>query len=163
MVQHEGMLVFWPHSVLTKSLTCKRCCKQGFHLSKHFQKTLQCKKDRRNSDSLSVARMTCHPVRTPDRLASFIRTKFSFRSDLSTISRRFYPACIRPDVSAARPNASQYSISFIFLSKFQEREDQSTVRTMWYPVWTRVSLRQESQFKYHCPDVSQPWSERTCY
>jgi hypothetical protein len=70
-----------------------------------------------------------------------------------TVSRRFYPACIRPDVSAARPDASQYSISFRFLSKFQEREDQSTVWTMWYPVRTRVSLRQESQFKYHRPDV----------
>jgi len=25
----------------------KRCCKQGFHLSEHFQKTLHCEKDRR--------------------------------------------------------------------------------------------------------------------
>jgi hypothetical protein len=32
---------------------------------------------------------------------------------------------------------------------------------MWYPVRMRVSLRQESQFKYHRPDVSQPWSGRT--
>jgi hypothetical protein len=39
------------------------------------------------------------------------------------------PAYIRPNVSAARPDASQYSISIWFLSKFQEREDQSTVRT----------------------------------
>jgi hypothetical protein len=78
----------------------------------------------------------------------------------STMSRRFYPACIRPDVSAARPDPSQYSISFWFLSKFQEREDQSTVRTMWYPVRTRVSLRQESQFKYHRLDVWQLWSGR---
>jgi hypothetical protein len=29
---------------------------------------------------------------------------------------------------------------------------------MWHPVRTRVSLRQESQFKYHRPDVGQPWS-----
>jgi hypothetical protein len=71
----------------------------------------------------------------------------------STMSRRFYPACIHLDVSAARPDASQYSISFGFLSKFQEREDRSTIRTMWYPVRTRISLRQESQFKYHRPDV----------
>jgi hypothetical protein len=71
----------------------------------------------------------------------------------STVSRRFYPACIRPDVSVARLDASQYSISFRFLSKFQEREDRSTVRTMWYPVQMRVSLRQESQFKYHRPNV----------
>jgi hypothetical protein len=56
------------------------------------------------------------------------------------------PAYIRPDVSAARPDASQYSISLRFLSKFQEREDQSTVRTC-------VSKRQESQFKYHGPDA----------
>jgi hypothetical protein len=26
----------------------------------------------------------------------------------STVSRRFYPACIHPDISAARPDASQY-------------------------------------------------------
>jgi len=28
---------------------------------------------------------------------------------------------------------------------------------MWYPVRTRVSTRQESQFKYTRPDVRQPW------
>jgi hypothetical protein len=77
-----------------------------------------------------------------------------------TVSRRFYPACIRLDVSIARPDVSQYSISFWFLSKFQKREDQSTVRTMWYPVRTHVSLRQESYFKYHRPDVWQLWSGR---
>jgi len=31
---------------------------------------------------------------------------------------------------------------------------------MWYLVRTRVSLRQESQFKYHRPVDSQPWSGR---
>jgi hypothetical protein len=132
---------------------CKRCYKQEFHLSEHFQKTLHCEKDRRNSDSLSAVWTTCHPVQTPDRSASFVQTKCSFRSDLSTVSRRFYPAYFRPDVLAARPDASQLSISFRFISKFQEREDQSIVRTMWYPVRTHVSVRQESQFKYHRPDV----------
>jgi hypothetical protein len=33
---------------------------------------------------------------------------------------------------------------------------------MWYPVWTCVSIRQESKFKYHGPDVSQPRSGRAC-
>jgi hypothetical protein len=33
--------------VWTKSLMCKRCCKQGFHLSEYFQKTLHCEKDKR--------------------------------------------------------------------------------------------------------------------
>jgi len=46
-----------------------------------------------------------------------------------------------------------YSNSLLILSKFQEREDQSTVRTMWYPVRTCVSIRQESQFKINRPDV----------
>jgi hypothetical protein len=31
---------------------------------------------------------------------------------------------------------------------------------MWYPVRTLISLMQESQFKYHHPDVSQPWYRR---
>jgi hypothetical protein len=35
----------------------------------------------------------------------------------------------------------------------QERKDQSTVRTMWYPVRTRISVRQESQFKMNRPDI----------
>jgi len=30
--------------VWTKSLMCKRCCKQGFQLTEHFQKTLHCEK-----------------------------------------------------------------------------------------------------------------------
>lgn len=63
-------------------------------------------------------------------------------------------ACYRPDVSAARPDAYQFSNGSLILSKFQEREDQSTV-------WTRFSIRQESQFKIDRPDVWSSWSERT--
>jgi len=99
---------------------------------------------------------------TLDRPASSVRMKCSFRPDPILYREVSMPACIRPDVSVARPDASQYSISFWFLSKFQEREDQSTVRTMWYPVRTRVSLRQESQFRYDRPDVWQLWSGRAC-
>lgn len=64
-------------------------------------------------------------------------------------------------------------------------EDQSTIRTMWYPVRERVSIRQESQFKltvrmsdscgpnvgasymvnyrfdFNRPDIYLSWSERT--
>jgi hypothetical protein len=63
------------------------------------------------------------------------------------------PAYIRPDVSAARPDASQFSNDSMILSKFQEREDQSIVQTIWYSVRTRVFVRQESQFKINRPDV----------
>jgi hypothetical protein len=106
--------------------------------------------------------MTCHPVRTLDRPASSVWTNLSFRPDPILYREVSMPACIRPDVSASRPNASQYSISSWILSKFEEREDQSTVQTMWYPVRTRVSLRQESQFKYDHPDAWQLWSGRVC-
>jgi len=102
----------------------------------------------------------CHPsgrrVYRPDlqdRSASSVRTKCSFRPGPILYQEVSVPVCIRPDVLAARLDTSQYSICFRFLSKFQEREDRSTVRTMWYPVRTRVSLRQKSQFKYHHPDV----------
>jgi hypothetical protein len=107
-------------------------------------------------------RTTCHPIRTLDRPVSSVRTKCSFRPDPILYREVSVPASIRPDVLAARPDASQYSISFWFLSKFQEREDQSTFWTMWYPVRTCVSLRQESQLKYDRPDDWQLWSGRAC-
>jgi hypothetical protein len=153
--------------VWTKSLKCKDAVNKDstFRVmsvvsackSEEFQVT--CQPSGRSSHPV---RTTCHPVRTPDRPASFVQTKCSFRPDPILYREVSVPACIRPDVSAARPDASQYSISFWFLSKFQEREDQSTVRTMWYPIRTRVEVRQESQFKYDRPDVWQLWSWRTC-
>jgi hypothetical protein len=158
--------------VWTKSLKCKDAVNRD---STHSES-----KSQKNSSSLSAVQKiepsrpdahlstvpsvwtTCHPVRTPEGPASFVRTKCSFPLDSILYREVSVPACIRLDVSVARPDASQYLISFWFLSKFQEREDQSTVRTMWYPVRTRVSLRQESQFKYDSPDVWQLWSGCAC-
>jgi hypothetical protein len=95
---------------------------------------------------------TCHSVRTSDRQASSVRTTGFFRPDTYIVSRSFCASFLRPDVSAARPDTYQFSNSSLILSKVQEREDQSTVRTMWYPVRTRISVRQESQFKMNCPE-----------
>jgi hypothetical protein len=135
--------------------------------------TIQSLQSQKNSSSLSAVRTIepsrldahlstvpsvqtmCHPVRTLDRPTSTVRTKCSFRRDPILYREVSVLACIRPDVSSSRPDASQYSISFWFLSKFQEREDQPTV-------WTRVSVRQESQFKYDRPDVWQLWSGCAC-
>jgi hypothetical protein len=137
----------------------------------HKDSTIQkCFRVRRFSVPCQPSGRSSHPVRTtichfsirpddvpyrPDSRQTkyYLSRRRVFPFGPSTMSRMFYPACIRSDVSAARLDASQYSISFRFLSKFQEREDRSTVRTMWYPVRTCVSLRQESQFKYHRPDV----------
>jgi len=144
----------------------------------HRDSTIQkCFRVRRFSVPCQSSGRSSHPVRTTICHCSIRADDLPYRLDSrqtkyhpsgrrvspsgpSTVSRRFYPSCIRPDVSAARPDASQYSISFRFLSKFQEREDRSTFRTMWYPIRTRVSIRQESQFKYHRPDVWQLWSGR---
>jgi hypothetical protein len=76
-----------------------------------------------------------------------------FRPDTYIVSRSFWASLLRPDVSAARLDAYQFSNGSLILSKFQEREDQSIVRTMWYPVLTRISVRQESQFKMNRPDI----------
>jgi len=105
---------------------------------------------------------TCLSVRTSDRQASSVWTTCFFRPDTYIISRSFYANLLRPDVSAARPNANQFSNGSLILSKYQEREDQSTVRTMWYPVRTRISVRQESQFKMNRSDIWQLWSGRWC-
>jgi hypothetical protein len=80
----------------------------------------------------------------------------------NTVSRSFCFSLLRPDVSAARLDASLFSNGSLILSKFQERKDQSTVWMMWYPVRTRVSKRQESQFKIDPPDVWQLWSGCWC-
>jgi hypothetical protein len=98
-------------------------------------------------------RTTCHSVRTSDKQASSVRTTCFFHPDTYIVSRSFCASLLRPDVSAARPDAYQFSNGSLILSKFQEREDQSTVRTMWYPVRMCVSVRQESQFKIDRPDV----------
>jgi hypothetical protein len=96
---------------------------------------------------------TCHSVWTSDRQASSVRTTCFFRPDTYIVSRSFCASFLRPDVLAARLDAYQFSNGSLILSKFQEREDQSIVRTMWYPVRTRISVRQESQFKMDRPDI----------
>jgi hypothetical protein len=151
------VLVFWPYSVFGQN-----------HLYV-IPSTIQ-SEVRRNSSSLSAVRTMCHPVRTPTvhalsvwttchavrtqtvqhhpsgRRPPSVRTPTQYRG--SSV-----PACFRPDVSAARPDATQFSNGYLILSKFQEREDQSTFRTMWYTVRTRISIRQESLFKFDSADV----------
>jgi hypothetical protein len=98
-------------------------------------------------------RTMCHSVRTSDRQVSSVRTTFFLRLDTYIVSKSFCTNLLRPDVSAARPDAYKFSNGSLILSKFQEREDQSTVQTMWYPIRTRISVRQESQFKMNRPDI----------
>jgi len=76
-----------------------------------------------------------------------------FRPDTYIVTRSFCASLLHPDISAARQGAYQSSKWFTDSFQVQEREDQSTFQTMWYPVWTRISVRQESQFKMNRPDI----------
>jgi hypothetical protein len=129
-----------------------------------WTKSLICK-DAVNMNSTvqsEVRRISKFPVSRPDdvssrpdaRQSSIIRPDYVLLpSGHFTVSRSFCASLFRLDVSAARPDAYQFSNGSLILSKFQEREDQSTVWTMWYTVLTRISVRQESQFKMNRLDI----------
>jgi hypothetical protein len=113
--------------VWTKSLKCKDVVIRD--------STFQSLQVRRIQVPCQPSGRLSHPVRTPicplchpsrrrvycpdlqDRSASSVRTKCSFRPDPILYREVSVPACIRPDVLVARPDASQYSISFRFPSK----------------------------------------------
>jgi len=145
----------WPHSVWTKSLVCKDVVLQWIPLFKSVSENSAVRK----VGSLSAVRTTCHPVQTlicplfhpsercaipsgrPDRPSIIHLDDVDFRPDPSLHREASVPACIRPDVSAARPNASQYSTKLHILSKFNYGKIDATARTTWIPVRTRFSLR----------------------
>jgi len=101
--------------------------------------------------SLSTVRTTCHPVRTlisplfhlSGRCAipsGHLDRPSIIRPDPPLYQEASVPTCIRPDVSAARPDSSQYSIKLKILSKFIYGKIDATVRTTWIPVQTCVHL-----------------------
>jgi hypothetical protein len=98
-------------------------------------------------------RTTCHTVRSPDRPSINHPDDVDFRPDPPLYSEASVPACIHLDISAARPDASQYSIKLQILSKCKYGKIAATVRMTWIPVRTRSFIRQESQFKFNRPDV----------
>jgi SET domain-containing protein len=65
-------------------------------------------------------RTTCHSVWTSDRQASSVRTMCFFRLDTYIVSRSFCASLLRPDLSAARPDAYQFSNGSLILSKFKK-------------------------------------------
>jgi hypothetical protein len=126
----SNLLVFWPHSVFGQNHLYVRLLQTGIPLFRVKSEEFQ--------SSLSAVRTMCHPVWTPILVL--------IPSGYFTVSRSFCASLLRPD-------AYQFSNGSLILSKFQEREDQSTVRMMWYTVRTRISVRQESQFKMNRPDI----------
>jgi hypothetical protein len=110
--------------VWTKSLVCVKML--------HRDSTIQkCFRVRRFSVPCQASGRSSHPVRMPICHCSIRLDDMPYCPDsrktkhhLSgrcvspsgpfTVSRRFYPACIHLDVSAARPDASQYSTCLRF-------------------------------------------------
>jgi hypothetical protein len=78
-----------------------------------------------------------------------------FRPDPSLQREASVPVCIRPDISVARLDASQYATKLQILSKIIYGKIAATIRMTWIPVRMRFSLRQESQFKFNRSDVCQ--------
>jgi hypothetical protein len=72
--------------------------------------------------TFSSVQMICLSVRTSDRQASFVRTTCFFRLDTYIVSRNFCASLLRPDVSAACPDAYQFSNGSLILSKFKKRK-----------------------------------------
>jgi hypothetical protein len=68
-------------------------------------------------------RTTYHTVRTPNRPSIIRPDDMDFHPDHPLYREASVPACIRPDVSAARPKDVRWSISFIFSFQVQIRED----------------------------------------
>jgi hypothetical protein len=99
------------------------------------------------STILSV-QATCHTIRTPDKPRIIRPDDVDFRPDPTLYREASVPACIRLDVSAARPDFFHYSFKLQILSKFKKGNIDSTVRTHSF-------IRQESQFKFNRPDVCQ--------
>jgi hypothetical protein len=113
-----------------------------------WTKSLICKvtANRDSTIQSEVRRISKFPVSCPDDVSSRLD------AHLSAYSVRILH-CIEKLLRPLRPDAYQFSNGSLILSKFQEREDQSTVRMMWYTVRTRISVRQESQFKMNRPDI----------
>jgi len=168
MYFQTGQVIFvpeWPNGefvsilasfcVWTKSLICKDAANRDSTVQSKVRRISKFPVSRPDDVSsrpdahLSIApsvRTMCHPVRTPDSPASSVQTTCLFRPDTSLYREASVPACfVRTFQQHVRTPISSRNSSMI-LSKFKEREDQSTVQTP-------ISVRQESQFKMNRPDI----------
>jgi hypothetical protein len=168
LVSIIGLILFGQNYLYVKMLFYK-----GFRYSEVFQKILHCLQVKRFPVPYQPFGRSCHPVQTlicplfhpsgqhallsehPDRTSIIRPDDVVFRPDPLLYREATVPSYICPDISAARPDAAQYSNKLQILSKFIYEKIDATVRKKWIPVWTRSYIRQESQLKYHRPDVSQ--------
>lgn len=127
---------------------------------------------------------TCHFVQTPDRPCIIHPDDVEFCLDPSLCQEASVPACIRPDDSTARPDASQWLISFKFFPSSNKGRLIQPSRRYRFPsgcahphkarieiqkqpsgrlsVWSgRAFIRYGNcEFNFNRPDACLPWSER---
>jgi len=108
-----------------------------------------------------------HPVRTPICQPFQPSGRLPYRPDpLYCIKKLLYQLTyVRTSQQPVRTTFSDRPAvidQLQILSKFRIREYRYPSGRCWCPVQMRVSIRQELQFKYHGPDVSQPWSGLAC-
>jgi hypothetical protein len=118
------LLVFWPYSVFGQNHLYVMMRQTGIPLfQSEVRRISKFPVSRPNDVSsrpdahLSTVQSvwpTCHSVRTSGRLASSVRKTCFFRPDTYIVSRSFYANLLRPDVSAARLDAYQFSFSDSF-------------------------------------------------
>jgi hypothetical protein len=142
MYFQTGQVIFvpeWPNGefvsilasfcVWTKSLICKDAANRDSTVQSEVRRISKFPVSRldnvssRSDVHLSTVpsvRTTYLSVRTSDRQASSVRTTGFFRPDTYIVSRSFCARLLRPDVSAARPDAYQFSNGSLILSKFKK-------------------------------------------
>jgi hypothetical protein len=128
--QRGSLLVFWPHSVFgQKSLICKDAANRDSTVQSEVKRISKFPVSRPDDVSsrpdvhlstIPFVRTTCLSVRTSDRHTSSVWTTCFFRPDTYIVSRSFCVSLLRPDVSAARPDAYQFSNGSLILSKFKK-------------------------------------------
>jgi hypothetical protein len=140
----------------TKSLMCKDAINKDFTIQK-------CSQVRRIQSPCQPSGRSCHPVRTlicplfhssgrqTDQASSVWMTWNSVQT-LHWVEK--FLSSLHPSGRLSSPSRHLSILDQLqILSKFKYGKTDSTVRTMWYPIRTRISLRQESQFKCHRSDV----------
>jgi hypothetical protein len=132
---HTYTNIFSPVSILasfcvwTKSLICKDAANRDSTVQSEVRRISKLPVSRPDDESsrpdahLSTVPSvwtTCLSVRTSERQASSVRTTCFFRPETYIVSRSFCASLLRPDVSAARPDAYQFSNGSMILSKFKK-------------------------------------------
>jgi len=128
--------------VWTKSLICKDAANRDSTVQSEVRRIskfpVSCPNDVSSRPDVHLStvpyvRTTCLSVQTSDRQATSVWRTCFFRPDTYIVSRSFCTSLLRPDVSATRPDAYQFSNGSLILSKFKKRKINQPSRRCGIP------------------------------